>query len=130
MTSGDPCSKCREEDVEALADTAVNQRLHGWERAQAVNALVAEVARLSGERDNLQRQLDRVDEVLGWKGTGRGRVETVERLRDLVNVYARLNHSKAVELGLTDRNFDECQDPMCVAARAALSAGAEQKGKP
>ena|SRR5450432_2598204 len=39
------------------------------------------------ERDLLQRQLDAVDRILMWKGTGRGRVESISLLKvDLVQL--------------------------------------------
>lgn len=54
----------------------------------ALTALSARVEELTAERDKAltyrdtaQRQLDRIDEVLGWHGTGLGRVESASQLR-------------------------------------------------
>jgi hypothetical protein len=38
---------------------------------------LSEIEQLRRDKESLQRQLDRVDDVLKWKGTGRGRVESL-----------------------------------------------------
>jgi hypothetical protein len=41
-------------------------------------------------------------------------------LREVLNMCARSNHGKAIELGLSDRNFEDCGDPTCMEARKLL----------
>jgi len=46
--------------------------------------------------------------------------EQLQTYREVLNMCARSNHGKAIELGLSDRNFEDCGDPTCMEARKLL----------
>src|ERR1700682_4690924 len=89
-------------------ETIREQRWDSWQRIVELKERIAELEETNKLQSTARRELDRVDETMPeWKGTGRGRIETLEmlmneafNLRMLINKLAREEYFTLPEAGL------------------------------